>query len=91
VHSRTGLLRYAKWRIFIWALSDVAVGRRVPYALTRKVRTQSRSYVAAAVIMTDQLASRRHTTKHCCSPIGTAARLSHARAAHNPTAAAVRA
>jgi cellulose synthase (UDP-forming) len=40
---RAHLLRYAKWPVFIWALWDVAVGRRVPYALTHKVRAKSRS------------------------------------------------
>src|SRR5262249_9624010 len=44
-HWRAGLLRYAKWPVFIWALWDVAMGRRIPYALTPKVRTESRSYM----------------------------------------------
>jgi cellulose synthase (UDP-forming) len=44
VHWRASLLRYAKWPVFLWALWDVALGRRVPYALTRKVRAESRSY-----------------------------------------------
>jgi cellulose synthase/poly-beta-1,6-N-acetylglucosamine synthase-like glycosyltransferase len=44
-HWRAGLLRYAKWPVFIWAFWDVAVGRRIPYALTPKVRTESRSYM----------------------------------------------
>jgi cellulose synthase (UDP-forming) len=43
IHWRAGLLRYAKWPVFIRALWDVAVGRRVPYALTRKVKAESRS------------------------------------------------
>ena len=41
---RVELLRYAKWPVFIWALWDVAVGHRVPYALTPKVRAESHSY-----------------------------------------------
>jgi cellulose synthase (UDP-forming) len=45
VHWRARLLRYAKWPVCIWALWDVVVGRQVPYALTRKVRTESRSYM----------------------------------------------
>ncbi len=44
-HWRAALLRYAKWPVFVWALWDVAVGRRVPYALTQKVRTASRPYL----------------------------------------------
>lgn len=44
-HWRAGLLRYAKWPVFIWALWDVALGHRVPYALTLKVRAESRSYI----------------------------------------------
>jgi cellulose synthase/poly-beta-1,6-N-acetylglucosamine synthase-like glycosyltransferase len=40
---RSGLLRYAKWPIFLWALWDVVVGRHVPYALTAKMRAESRS------------------------------------------------
>ncbi len=44
-HWRAGLLRYAKWPVFLLALWDVAVGRRVPYAVTRKVRAESRSYL----------------------------------------------
>lgn len=42
-HWRAGLLRYAKWPFFVWALCEVAVGRRVPYVLTRKVRAASGS------------------------------------------------
>jgi cellulose synthase (UDP-forming) len=45
VHWRAGLLRYAKWPVFIWALWDVAVGHQVPYTLTRKVRADSHSYM----------------------------------------------
>jgi hypothetical protein len=45
VHWRAWLLRYAKWPVFIWALWDVAVGHQVPYALTRKVRAELRSYM----------------------------------------------
>jgi len=44
-HWRAGLLRYAKWPVFICAFWDVAVGRRIPYALTRKVKTESRPYM----------------------------------------------
>jgi len=43
IHWRAGLLRYAKWPVFILALWDVAVNRDVPYALTRKVRKESRA------------------------------------------------
>lgn len=44
-HWRAAVLRYAKWPVFLWALWDVAMGHRVPYALTLKVRAQSRSYL----------------------------------------------
>jgi cellulose synthase (UDP-forming) len=44
-HWRAGLLRYAKWPIFLWALWDVVVGRQVPYALTPKMRVESSSYM----------------------------------------------
>jgi cellulose synthase/poly-beta-1,6-N-acetylglucosamine synthase-like glycosyltransferase len=44
-HWRANLLQYAKWPVFIWALWDVATGRRVPYALTRKLGRKSRSYM----------------------------------------------
>jgi cellulose synthase (UDP-forming) len=44
LHWRAGLLRYAKWPIFLWALWDVIVGHQVPYALTHKVRVEARSY-----------------------------------------------
>jgi cellulose synthase (UDP-forming) len=44
-HWRADLLRYAKWPVFLWALGDLVLGRRVPYALTRKVRAESRSYM----------------------------------------------
>ncbi|MGH9842562.1 MAG: glycosyltransferase family 2 protein [Blastocatellia bacterium] len=40
---RAELLRYAKWPVFLLALWQAAVERRVPYALTRKVRKESRS------------------------------------------------
>lgn len=40
---RAGLLRYAKWPVFLLGLWQAAAGRRVPYALTPKVRTTSRS------------------------------------------------
>lgn len=40
---RVGLLRYAKWPVFLLALWQAAAGRRVPYALTRKVSAESRS------------------------------------------------
>ena len=43
LHWRAALLRYAKWPVFILALWDVAVGRRVPYALTSKVKAESKS------------------------------------------------
>jgi cellulose synthase (UDP-forming) len=45
VHWRARLLRYAKWPVVIWGLWDVVVGHQVPYALTRKVRVESRSYM----------------------------------------------
>jgi cellulose synthase (UDP-forming) len=45
IHWRAGLLRYAKWPVFLLALWDVALGRRVPYALTPKVKAESRSYL----------------------------------------------
>jgi cellulose synthase/poly-beta-1,6-N-acetylglucosamine synthase-like glycosyltransferase len=44
-HWRAWLLRYAKWPVFIWALWDVAVGHQVSYALTHKLRVESRSYM----------------------------------------------
>jgi cellulose synthase (UDP-forming) len=44
-HWRAALLRYAKWPVFILAMSDVALGRRVPYALTQKVLAESRPYL----------------------------------------------
>ncbi len=43
IHWRASLLRYAKWPVFILALWDVALNRDIPYALTRKVRIESRS------------------------------------------------
>lgn len=43
LHWRAALLRYAKWPVFVLALWDVAAGRRVPYALTSKVKTESKS------------------------------------------------
>jgi hypothetical protein len=39
------ILRYAKWPVFIWALWDVVIGRRVPYAITRKLDHEQRSYL----------------------------------------------
>jgi len=45
LHPRAALLQYAKWPVLILALWDVAVGRRVPYVLTRKVRAESRRSV----------------------------------------------
>jgi cellulose synthase (UDP-forming) len=44
LHWRAALLRYAKWPVFLWALWDVAVGRRVAYAITPKVKSEPRSY-----------------------------------------------
>ncbi len=41
IHWRAYLLRYAKWPIFLLAIWNVASGRRLPYALTRKVKTKS--------------------------------------------------
>ncbi|MGE0883513.1 MAG: glycosyltransferase family 2 protein [Blastocatellales bacterium] len=38
IHWRAALLRYAKWPVFLLALRDVVIGRRVPYALTRKIK-----------------------------------------------------
>jgi len=43
LHWRAALLRYAKWPVFLWALWDVALGRQIPYALTPKVRAESRT------------------------------------------------
>jgi cellulose synthase (UDP-forming) len=45
IHWRAGLLRYAKWPVFIAALWDVVSGRQGPYALTRKIKAESRSYL----------------------------------------------
>jgi len=42
---RAGILQYAKWPYFAMALWDVMKGRRVPYALTRKVRAQGRQFL----------------------------------------------
>jgi len=44
-HWRAEVLRYAKWPVFIRALWEVATGRRVPYALTAKVKAEPRSYL----------------------------------------------
>jgi cellulose synthase (UDP-forming) len=43
LHWRAILLRYAKWPVFILALWEVVSSRRVDYALTRKVKAESRS------------------------------------------------
>jgi cellulose synthase (UDP-forming) len=40
-HWRVALLQYAKWPWFLLALLDVLFGRRMPYALTSKVRSNS--------------------------------------------------
>ena len=37
LHWRAGLLKFAKWPFLLMALLDAIMGRRVPYALTRKV------------------------------------------------------
>jgi cellulose synthase (UDP-forming) len=44
VHWRAGLLQLAKWPYVLLALYEVIIDRRVPYALTVKVKRKSRSY-----------------------------------------------
>ncbi|MDZ4346941.1 MAG: glycosyltransferase, partial [Candidatus Binatia bacterium] len=41
-HWRAGVLQFAKWPYFVLALYEVLFGRRVPYAITPKVKTMSR-------------------------------------------------
>jgi cellulose synthase (UDP-forming) len=41
---RAGILQYAKWPYFLMALWDVIRRRRIPYALTRKVRAEGRGH-----------------------------------------------
>lgn len=43
LHLKAHLLRYAKWPVFIRAIWEVLAGRRVPYALTRKVKVESKN------------------------------------------------
>lgn len=40
-HWRAGLLHFAKWPYFLLALYQVLLNRRVPYAMTSKVKTRS--------------------------------------------------
>ena len=45
IHWRVFLLHYAKWPSFIMALFDVIMNRNIPYELTKKVKTDSRSHM----------------------------------------------
>jgi hypothetical protein len=42
LHWRATLLQFAKWPYFLMALGEVALGRRLPYVLTPKVRQKTR-------------------------------------------------
>ncbi len=44
LHWRVALLNYGKWPYLILALFDVLLNRKIPYALTRKVRAVSKNY-----------------------------------------------
>ena len=41
---RAAILQYAKWPYFVLAFWDVVLRRRIPYALTRKVRAEGRQH-----------------------------------------------
>jgi cellulose synthase (UDP-forming) len=45
IYWRARILRYAKWPYTLLALFDVLRGRRVPYALTRKTRSERRTFL----------------------------------------------
>jgi cellulose synthase (UDP-forming) len=45
IYWKARILRYAKWPYTILALFDVMRGRRVPYALTRKTKSEGRRFL----------------------------------------------
>jgi cellulose synthase (UDP-forming) len=45
LYWKARILRYAKWPYTLVALIDVARGRRVPYTLTRKIKSEGRQFL----------------------------------------------
>jgi cellulose synthase (UDP-forming) len=45
IYWKARILRYAKWPYTLLALVDVARGRRVPYILTRKIKSEGRQFL----------------------------------------------
>ena len=44
LHWRAGLLNFAKWPYVLLAFFDIILSRRIPYALTPKVKKKSKNY-----------------------------------------------